>query len=358
MNKLVRPHGCQALRPLLLTGKELTAERERARTLKQLPVSSRERGDLIMLGIGGFTPLDGFMSQADWKGVCDDYRLANGLFWPIPITLSADTATASGIAIGTGIGYAVGAWMTWRVLRRGVKDLRLERNDVRLDRTTTWRIARVGIPNFFEGVTLWAVNLFVMAFIGMISVAEGLDGMPREGLIGAHMIAVQWEAFSFLPGFAMGTAAGALAGQFLGAGSASKARTAIWRCNVVGMAIMGGFGVAFMTLGEPLTRIISEDPVHLREVPSLLFICGLIQVFFAMAMVIRNGIRGAGDTTWVLAITFVSCYVLRLPLAWLLGVKLGKGLTGIWIGLCTELAVRGLLFLARFLHGGWARAKV
>jgi Na+-driven multidrug efflux pump len=49
---------------------------------------------------------------------------------------------------------------------------------------------------------------------------------------------------------------------------------------------------------------------------------------------------------------------LRLPLAWLLGVKLGKGLTGIWIGLCTELAVRGLLFLARFLHGGWARVKV
>jgi putative MATE family efflux protein len=264
----------------------------------------------------------------------------------------------SGIAIGTVIGYAVGAWMTWRVLRRGVKDLRLERHDVRLDRSTTWRIARVGIPNFFEGVTLWAVNLFVMAFIGMISVAEGVDGVPRQGLVGAHMIAVQWEAFSFLPGFAMGTAAGALAGQFLGAGSASKARTAIWRCNVVGMAIMGAFGIAFMTLGGPLTRIISEDPVHVREVPSLLFICGLIQVFFAMAMVIRNGIRGAGDTTWVLAITFVSCYGLRLPLAWLLGVKLGKGLTGIWIGLCTELAVRGLLFLARFLHGGWARAKV
>jgi sulfate adenylyltransferase len=86
---------------LLLTGKELAAERERARTLKQLPVSSRERGDLIMLGISGFTPLDGFMPQADWKGVCDDYRLANGLFWPIPITLSADAATASGIAIGT-----------------------------------------------------------------------------------------------------------------------------------------------------------------------------------------------------------------------------------------------------------------
>ena len=55
---------------------------------RAFPVSSREKGDLIMLGIGGFTPLDGFMTHADWKSVCNDYRTADGLFWPIPITLS------------------------------------------------------------------------------------------------------------------------------------------------------------------------------------------------------------------------------------------------------------------------------
>jgi sulfate adenylyltransferase len=42
-----------------------------------------------MMGIGGFTPLEGFMSRADWEGVCRDYRTASGLFWPIPITLSS-----------------------------------------------------------------------------------------------------------------------------------------------------------------------------------------------------------------------------------------------------------------------------
>jgi len=53
-----------------------------------------------MLGIGGFTPLSGFMTQADWRGVCDDMRTAEGTFWPIPITLSVDGATADAIAIG------------------------------------------------------------------------------------------------------------------------------------------------------------------------------------------------------------------------------------------------------------------
>ena len=97
---LVDPHGGGDLLPLLLEGNALTRERQRAATLPALRVSSREKGDLIMLGIGGFTPLRGFMSQADWQGVCDDMKLENGLFWPIPITLSADKVAADAIQVG------------------------------------------------------------------------------------------------------------------------------------------------------------------------------------------------------------------------------------------------------------------
>ena len=89
------------MRPLALAGEELAAERLRARALPKLVISSRERGDLIMLGIGGFTPLEGFMTRADWQGVCDDYRTAAGLFWPIPITLSTDRENAALIREGS-----------------------------------------------------------------------------------------------------------------------------------------------------------------------------------------------------------------------------------------------------------------
>jgi len=100
MPRLVNPHGGGRLKPLLLEGAALIAETERAQSLPTLAVSSREKGDLIMLGIGGFTPLGGFMTRADWEGVCDSMQLANGLFWPIPITLSVDEARASSIPIG------------------------------------------------------------------------------------------------------------------------------------------------------------------------------------------------------------------------------------------------------------------
>ncbi len=87
-------------------GEALAAARARAATLPAIRVSSREKGDLIMLGIGGFTPLDGFMTRADWEGVCDGFRMANGLFWPIPITLSVDATAADSIRIGDDIALA------------------------------------------------------------------------------------------------------------------------------------------------------------------------------------------------------------------------------------------------------------
>jgi sulfate adenylyltransferase len=98
---LVPPHGKEGkLNPRLLEGKQLAEEKEKAKSLTEVRTTSRETGDLIMLGIGGFTPLDGFMGKADWQGVCDNYALADGVFWPIPITLSTSEGKADSIKEG------------------------------------------------------------------------------------------------------------------------------------------------------------------------------------------------------------------------------------------------------------------
>ena len=100
---LVSPHGGGPLNSLLLEGNSLSEERKRADGLPKIRVSSREKGDLVMLGIGGFTPLEGFMTHADWSSVCDGMKTANGLFWPIPITLSVGRDTAHSIRTGSDI---------------------------------------------------------------------------------------------------------------------------------------------------------------------------------------------------------------------------------------------------------------
>jgi sulfate adenylyltransferase len=99
MSNLVPPHGGGTLKPLLAPEAERAEELKRAATLRQVPMSSRETSDLVMLAMGAYTPLDGFMGEADWRGVCVDMKMSNGLFWPIPITLSAAQDLADSIGI-------------------------------------------------------------------------------------------------------------------------------------------------------------------------------------------------------------------------------------------------------------------
>jgi len=103
VSKLILPHGGGELRPLLLDESARKEELKRAEGLKKLPMTSRETGDLIMMGIGAFTPLEGFMGHDDWRGCCETYTMPsrNGLFWPIPITLSSEEDYAKSIAPGT-----------------------------------------------------------------------------------------------------------------------------------------------------------------------------------------------------------------------------------------------------------------
>ncbi|MHC4381273.1 MAG: MATE family efflux transporter [Planctomycetota bacterium] len=263
-----------------------------------------------------------------------------------------------GIAGGTAISYFFGAVMTLWVLRRGVQDLRLERRDLAVERSMATRIFRVGIPGFFDSIMMWLANLLVLVVIGLVAAAEAVDGVPRQGLQGAHLIAVRWESFSFLPGFAIGTAAGALAGQYLGAGSPAMARRAIRACIGLGCVVMGAMGLGFVLGADALTRVISSEPIHLEQAPALLVIGGSVQVFFAISMVIRQGLRGVGDTRWSFIITTGASFGIRLPAAWVLGVWAGLGLKGVWLGLCGEIVLRAGFFAWRFLHGGWQRVRV
>ena len=100
MSRLIPPHGGKGLVCTLLEGAELEAEKTKAEGLKKIEISPRENGDLIMLGIGAFSPLDGFMTKADWKRVCEDFLTADGTFWPVPVTLSASKEDADAINDG------------------------------------------------------------------------------------------------------------------------------------------------------------------------------------------------------------------------------------------------------------------
>jgi len=88
------------LLPLLVSGDERDEAFSEAKTLPPVKLNSREVSDLIMLAIGAFSPLDGFMRNEDYQRVVKEMRLSNNLLWPIPVTLSVSEDEADKIKEG------------------------------------------------------------------------------------------------------------------------------------------------------------------------------------------------------------------------------------------------------------------
>ncbi len=104
---LVPPHGGKLVSRLVPV--EERAERLRqAQTLPQVHLSSRELSDLVMIGMGAFSPLAGFLGEADYRASMKDLHLTDGTLWPIPITLAPADPTARSIAEGTQVALVDG----------------------------------------------------------------------------------------------------------------------------------------------------------------------------------------------------------------------------------------------------------
>lgn len=295
---------------------------------------------------------------------------------PMPASLHLD---ALGIGLGTMTAHMTGAAVIVLFHLRGRSGIVLKRLWLRIHAVTIKRLVRLGLPNFFETFGMWAGNMLVVLMVSLLNVAhvhDLKDAADAGGLLGAHLIAIRIEAFSFLPGFSMGIAAGALAGQYLGAGAPAMARRAALRCAGIAAALMGLMGVGFILFGRPIAGLVSAQAEHIELAPRLLAITGLVQVPFALAIVLRSTMHGAGDVRAVMIMTWISTWGLRLPLAYAIsGVEIPLpevfgggvlvnpfpwrlGLPGLWMGLCIEIVVRAVIYGARFWHGGWMKARV
>lgn len=284
--------------------------------------------------------------------------VVNGVNIIISVTLIAtlrptDEWAVRYIAIGTMVAWMVGGLVMLRLLLRGVGEVKLHGGLMRPQRAMVGRLLGVGIPALAENAGHWFGNFLVIMMVGELA-RRGIEQYP----LAAHNFAIRIEGFSFLPGFAFGIAAATLAGQYLGAGDVKTARRAIGWAWLYGTGLMTAVGLVFIFAPELLVRIVTDDPQFLADTPPLLFIAGFVQFGFGTALVLGGALRGAGDTKTTMWITFGSTFLVRLPAAWIIGVQLGYGLTGLWVALGGELMLRGVFVSLRFFQGGWTKVRV
>lgn len=95
----IQPHGGTLIQRVA-TGEERERLLRTAETLRQVPIDRWTISDLDLIGVGAFSPLNGFMNEADYRSVVDRMRLADGTVWSIPITLAVDEGLANALTVG------------------------------------------------------------------------------------------------------------------------------------------------------------------------------------------------------------------------------------------------------------------
>jgi putative MATE family efflux protein len=257
----------------------------------------------------------------------------------------------AGIAAGTVAGWIAGLLTAVFMLGRGKHHaLHWTRANLVPHRETIVRILRVGAPQSLEIAGMWMIHAF-----GIRTIA----GLGRDGALGAHILAIRIESMSFLPGFAIATAAAALAGQYLGAGSRQLAVRAVRLCWIYAVALMSLMGVLFVVGRYQLIDLMAPNSgVHLELASPLLIICALAQPFFATCIILKTSMRGAGATRTVMHWAFGSMLFFRVAILWALSSYTALTLTGVWIVLSVDLFTQALIFTRLHFRGRWLEARV
>lgn len=95
----ILPHGGKLIQRIV-EGEEREQLLQQAQQWKQIPINNWTVSDLDLIGVGAFSPLEGFLEEADYHSVVNDMRLENGLVWSIPITLALEESITSQLQIG------------------------------------------------------------------------------------------------------------------------------------------------------------------------------------------------------------------------------------------------------------------
>lgn len=205
---------------------------------------------------------------------------------------------------------------------------------------------RLALPMAFEHTVMCGAHIAetrIVAPLGTVSVA-------------ANSLSVTAESLCYMPGSGIGTAATTLVGQSIGAGKPEQARRYANLAVMLGAAVMTCTG-GLMFLGAPLMFSILTPDAAIRELGvRVLRIEAFAEPLFAVSIVTAGALRGAGDTLIPSMINLASMWGVRITAASLLAPRLG--LVGVWIAMCGELCVRGLLFLVRLLRGKWLEKKI
>ncbi|HEY94325.1 MAG TPA: MATE family efflux transporter [Dehalococcoidia bacterium] len=254
----------------------------------------------------------------------------------------------SGAALSNVISQSLGGVILLWILIKGRTRLRLTLKGFRFQPRVIWRILKIGIPVLVMGLQSAFSGMLLMRLVspfGALAVA-------------AHSLASRTEMFLFVPGMALGTGAGVLVGQNLGASQVDQAKRTAWIAVSFVETFMIICSIVILVLSRNIVGLFTVDPELIKLGSMFLRIATVSYLVIALSSVLQNCIAGAGDTVPNMIVSLAVVWCIQLPLAFYLSKSTTLGIFGIRWAMVTSTVTAAIAYALYFISDRWKNKKI
>ena len=249
-----------------------------------------------------------------------------------------------GAALGIAIARVSGGILILIVLIRGSKILKLTNiKQFKFDKSLLKPIFGIGVPASVESLLFNGGKLITQIFIvnmGTISIAS-------------NAIAGSVATMLNVPGNSLCIAATALVGKYMGRGETKEAENALSYITKLSTVLLTVIALMFIPFAGKVVSLFTNNKEIIHLASAILIVNSMCIPLWSISFVLPAGLKGAGDVKYTLVTTIIGMWLFRITLGYLLGVVLGFGIIGIWLGMVSDWVVRGSLYCIRFKKGKW-----
>lgn len=218
------------------------------------------------------------------------------------------------------------------------------REKFRLDFHVMKKILGIGIPGSLENSVFQLGRILVISMIAGFGTAQ----------VAANAVANNLDSLGCIPGQALGLAVVTVVGQCIGAGDYDSARQyeqKLLKFAYISMAVVNILILVSLPLSLKLYNLTKET----LELAAILVILhdGFAMIFWPTAFVLPNALRAAQDVRFTMVVSIFSMIAFRIFFSWVIGVRFGMGIIGVWIAMIIDWVFRGGLFIWRVRSGRW-----
>ncbi|MBI9066553.1 MAG: MATE family efflux transporter [Salinivirgaceae bacterium] len=254
----------------------------------------------------------------------------------------------AGAAVATNIGRGVAVFFQLYILFKGSSRISIRHLPIHINWQKIMHLINIsagGIGQMIIATTSWVFMVRVISHFGSEAVA-------------GYTIAIRIVLFFLLPSWGLSNAAATLVGQNLGANRPDRAEKSVWAVAKINMIVLGIISFIFIIIPEPFIGFFTDEVKLIQIGSQCLQIVSYGFIFYGLGMVLVQAFNGSGDTKTPTKVNFIAFWLIEIPLAYFLALKVGLDENGVFYAIIIAESIMTLLGLYFFKKGKWKSQKV